>query len=86
MAMLSTSSWYAIYRSAMLESDRNKALSNIERAKKAIHARLAELRIVPGETREARDLTSALNHLRILLRHARGENWHVLWDKSESLA
>ena len=76
-----TTNWYPIYYAAMLENSRDKALSRIERAQKAIQSRLAQLRSAPSaHPREARDLNNAWNYLGILLHNAGTEDGRVLWD------
>lgn len=73
--------WYDIYFLAMVENDRDLALARIERAQNAINERLAELHeIPPADTREMRDLTSALIYLGILLKQIGCESERLLWD------
>ena len=73
--------WYQAYFLAMVENDREAALTRIEGAHRAIHERLAELHEAPpGDTREMRDLTSALIYLGILLKQIGRESERLLWD------
>ncbi len=75
------SGWFAAYCAAMLESSREKALTRIERAQKAIRDRVEELRFAPSVAdREERDLSDALSHLGNLLSHVRSERGRLLWD------
>ncbi len=75
------SGWFAAYCAAMLESSREKALTRIERAQKAIRDRVEELRFAPTSgDREERDLRDALNHLGNLLNHLGSERGRLLWD------
>jgi len=65
----------------MVESDRSKALLEIERAQKAIQERALELRLQHQcDSREMQDLTSALTYLGILLLHISKESGNLLWD------
>ena len=76
-----SSDWFSIYCAAMLERDRDRALSQIECAQKAIHNRADQLREVPANhDREALDLSKALNNLGILLHHAGTDSGRTLWD------
>lgn len=76
-----SSDWFSIYCAAMLERDRNRALSQIECAQQAIRNRAAQLREAPANhDREARDLSKALNNLGILLHHAAADSGRLLWD------
>lgn len=75
------SDWFSIYCAAMLERDRDRALSQIECAQKAIENRAAQLREAPANhDREAKDLSKALNNLGILLHHAATDGGRSLWD------
>jgi hypothetical protein len=77
----STPEWYRTYFFAVVESNRNRALPQIELAQKAIHARVAELRTEPlSNPRELQDLNSALIYLGILLQHIGRETGKLLWD------
>jgi len=72
--------WYRTYFSAVVESDREKALSEIARAQKAIQERVAELRHTPlNNPRERQDLDNASIYLGILLQHI-GKTGSLLWD------
>lgn len=74
-------SWYQAYFLAMVENDRDQALTRIEGAQNAIHERLAELQETPpDDLREMRDLTSALIYLGILLKQIGCESERLLWD------
>jgi hypothetical protein len=80
-AMPRSSSWYPIYFAAVLETDRSKALIQIERAERAIHERLIELRKAPANTStEVHDLSNALNYLEILLHNLEIDSRSPLWD------
>lgn len=73
--------WYRIYYTALLEGDRHRARTKIDRAQKAIHQRLAELHAaVPSSEREAQDLQNAQTYLGILLQHIGSDSGNVLWD------
>jgi len=75
------SSWYQTYFAAVLESDRRKAVLQIERAQIAIQDRLLELRKAPPDNpREVQDLSNALTYLGILFQNIDSENGHMLWD------
>lgn len=59
--------WYQLYFAAVVESDSNRALVQMECAQKAIQARLLELRkALPSSSCEMDDLKSALNYLGLL--------------------
>jgi hypothetical protein len=72
--MLETSkNWPALYREAVLESERGRLPARIDEASAAIRRRAKELWYVgPRETKERRDLDAALRLLR-LLRMVRAE-------------
>ena len=73
--------WYHAYFLAMVEHDRNKALSEIERARDAIQQRTRELQYgAPSNPREVQDLMNALTYLRILLTHMNADTGGLLWD------
>jgi hypothetical protein len=73
--------WYHAYFLAMVEHDRNKALSEIEKARDAIQQRTRELQYgAPSSPREVQDLMNALTYLRILLTHMNAETATLLWD------
>jgi hypothetical protein len=73
--------WYHAYFLAMVEHDRNKALSEIEKARDAIQQRTRELQYgAPSSPREVQDLMNALTYLRILLTHMNAETGTLLWD------
>lgn len=73
--------WYQAYFVALQERDRDKALLEIERARRAIEQRTFELSQVPGSNaRELQDLGHALTYLGILLMHIGRESGDVLWD------
>ncbi|HEV3510758.1 MAG TPA: hypothetical protein VGS05_03580 [Candidatus Sulfotelmatobacter sp.] len=77
----STPAWYRSYFFAVVESDRNRALPQIDLAQKAIHDRVAELRANPSSNpRELQDLNSALVYLGILLQYIGAETGNLLWD------
>jgi len=78
---LPNSGWYGLYAVALLESDRKKALPQIERAQKAIHHRQAELDHTSAvDPREIQDLSRASNYLGIMLRNVGTESERLLWD------
>jgi hypothetical protein len=66
--MLETSkNWPALYREAVLESERGRLPARIDEASAAIRRRAKELWYVhPLETKERRDLDAALRFLRLL--------------------
>jgi hypothetical protein len=66
--MLETSkNWSALYREAVLESERGRLPARIDEASAAIRRRAKELWYVrPLETKERRDLDAALRFLRLL--------------------
>jgi hypothetical protein len=66
--MLETSkNWPALYREAVLESERGRLPARIDEASAAIRHRAKELWYVgPLETKERRDLDAALRFLRLL--------------------
>lgn len=73
--------WYKAYFIAVVERDRNKALLEIDRARRAIEQRFLELRQLPASSpREYQDLVHALTYLGILLSHIGRETGRVLWD------
>jgi hypothetical protein len=73
--------WYRMYYHAVLEGDRHKAKTKIDRAQQAIQDRLIELRSqAPCTAREPQDLCNALLYLGILLQHISTEAGGVLWD------
>jgi hypothetical protein len=81
LRMPSTSDWYRLYFSALVETDRNKALPQIERAQEAIQGRCVELSQIPPENpREMLELNKAQNYLGILLRNVGSESERLLWD------
>lgn len=82
MRLPSSSDWYKLYFSAVVETDRDKALPQIERAKEAIQDRYVELTGAPGRNpREVLDLDKAQNYLGILLRNVGGDSERLLWDQ-----
>jgi len=77
----SAPAWVRSYFVAVMESNRQRALPQIELAQKAIHARVQELRSYPSSNSgELRDLNSALIYLGILLQHIGAETGNLLWD------
>jgi len=73
--------WVQSYFMAVMESNRNRALPQIELAQKAIHDRVEELRSHPaGDAGELQDLNSALTYLGILLQHIGKETGNLLWQ------
>ena len=71
--------WYAAYYAAMLESDRQKAYAEAERARKVISDRFAELDLsAPADAREHAKLNSALVYLDLLVNSGQDGN-RVLW-------
>jgi len=74
-------SWYWEYCAAMLESNRESALTRIEKAQKAIQDRAVELKhAISADSREAGDLKNASNHLGILLGQFSTDGGNILWD------
>jgi hypothetical protein len=81
LRMPSSSDWYRLYFSALVETDRSKALPQIERAQEAIQGRRLELTQIPPENpREELELSKAQNYLGILLRNVGSETERLLWD------
>jgi hypothetical protein len=79
--MPTASEWYRLYFSALVESNRDKALLQIERAQEAIQYRRRELGDAPIDNlREVQELGQASTYLGILLRSVGTEGEHVLWD------
>ena len=73
--------WYRVYYLAVLEGDRYKAKTKIDRAQHAIQDRLIELRSAsPSTPREPQDLCNALLYLGILVQHMTADAGGVLWD------
>jgi hypothetical protein len=73
--------WVRSYFVAVMESNRKRALPQIELAQKAILARVEELRSQPAShPGELQDLNSALVYLGILLQHIGKETGNLLWD------
>lgn len=73
--------WYHAYFVAMCESDRHRALLEIEHARHAIQERLRELhQLPPCDPREMQDLNSAMTYLGILMMHVGKESGNLLWD------
>jgi hypothetical protein len=64
----------------MLESNRDKTLSQIEQAQQAIQNRIAELRFSTASGREITDLSDALSHLAILLQSFGNDSGRILWE------
>jgi hypothetical protein len=59
--------WPALYREAVLESERGRLSVRIDEANAAIRRRAKELwYLSPQETKEQRDLDAALHFLRLL--------------------
>lgn len=74
-------SWQRAYFEAMVESDRNKALLGIERARYAIQQRVEELdHLSTKSPRELQDLVYASTYLGILLMQMGTEGGSLLWD------
>lgn len=81
-AMADEPHWYRMYYLAVLEGDRFKAKSKIDRAQQAIADRMLELRSQnPNTPREPQDLSNALLYLSILMQHISSEAANVLWDE-----
>jgi hypothetical protein len=81
LQMPSTSDWYRLYFSALVETDRSKAVPQIERAQEAIQGRRLQLSHVSTENpREELELRKAQNYLGILLRNVGSESERLLWD------
>jgi hypothetical protein len=73
--------WYRAYFAAMVETDRNRALLEIQKARIAIQERTRELRHnQPSNPREIHDLINALTYLGILLSHLGTATGDLLWD------
>lgn len=58
--------WLDVYRSAVMEFDRDKSPGKIDVAEKAIHQRLRGLPI--ADSKEHRELRDALNSLAVMKR------------------
>lgn len=79
--MPQASTWYRLYSAALLESDRNKALVQIERAQEAIQDRRCQLDGADSPNpREAQDLSKASTYLGIMMRNVGTESERLLWD------
>lgn len=75
-----TPEWYKSYFVAVVESDRDRALFQIERAQRAIRDRVIELRRTHSNNpREMQDLDNASIYLGILLQQI-GKTGSLLWD------
>lgn len=75
------SSWYSVFREAILEPKRDKVLPQIDRARNAIWIRLSELQSGPPDNqREPSDLSDALHYLAILSQHVGQETGKILWE------
>jgi uncharacterized membrane protein YdfJ with MMPL/SSD domain len=75
------SGWQRAYFEVMVESDRNKALLGIERARYAIQERIEELDHVAAKNpRELQDMVYASTYLGILLMQMGTEAGSLLWD------
>lgn len=73
--------WYQAYFVAVVESNRDRALPQIELAQRAIHNRVAQLQKDPhSNPRELQDLHNASVYLGILLQHIGRETGNLLWD------
>lgn len=73
--------WYHTYFIAVAESDRDKALLEIDDARIAIQERIVELRhLPPSNPCEMQDLCNALTYIGILLMHIGNESGSLLWD------
>ena len=59
--------WYQAYCVAMLQTDENKVLRDVEHARKVIEARVAELSFDPSNRFECAQLHQALHFLTMLL-------------------
>jgi hypothetical protein len=78
---MSTSDWYRLYVSALVETDQKKALPQIERAQEAIQDRCQELsHVSSANSREMLDLNKAQSFLGILRRNVGSESARLLWD------
>jgi hypothetical protein len=81
LAMAANPGWYGLYTMALLESDRNKALRQIELAQRAIDHRQEELDQTSAvNPREVQELTKASTYLEIMLRNVGTESERLLWD------
>jgi hypothetical protein len=74
------SEWSRLYFSALVESNRDKAVAQIERAQAAIQYRRSELSKVAVDPREVQELGKASRYLAILLRTVGTDGEHLLWD------
>lgn len=75
------SSWYSIFREAILEPRRDQVVPQIDRARHAISLRLSELQSLPSNNhRETSDLDDALRYLAILSHHVGRDTGKILWE------
>lgn len=78
---LNASGWYQLYFAAVTEANENKAVVQIDRARKAMQDRLIELqRTNCPDGGEIQDLNNAMNYLAILLQHVGQEGRHLIWN------
>ena len=59
--------WYEAYCVAMLQTDQNQVLRDVEYARKVIEARVAEISFDPGGNSEREELYHSLHFLTMLL-------------------
>jgi len=78
----SSPTWYHSYFSAILETNQNRAVVKIERARTSVQNRIIELQFgkTPTQAREIQDLNNALTYLQILLEHIGKESDGLLWE------
>ncbi|MFY9741534.1 MAG: hypothetical protein WA252_21125 [Candidatus Sulfotelmatobacter sp.] len=73
--------WYSLFRAAILESQLEKVLPQIDRARDAISVRMSELQSVPASNhRETTDMSDALRYLAILSQHVGRDTGKILWE------
>ncbi len=73
--------WYELYFAAVTEGNEGRAVQQIERARRAMQDRMAEMSCaVAANADELQDLTNALTYLAILLQHVGHEGENLTWD------
>ena len=77
---LDASGWYQLYFAAVTEGNESRAVLQIDRARRVMQDRLAELRSAKGgDGGELQDLNNALTYLAILLQHVGREGGNLIW-------
>jgi hypothetical protein len=80
-AKLNASGWYQLYFAAVTEANENRAILQIDRARKAMQDRLVELQHAErSDGGELQDLNNAMTYLAILLQHVGQEGRNLIWN------